>query len=132
VALVQPDPFETVSVLIADDDAVARGLLAALVEREPTLELAGVASNAAEAVALAGEALPDVALLDWSMPSGGGPLAARGIAERSADTRVVALSGFDRPEMAREMVAAGASRVLVKGEPHWRIISAIRAAAASR
>jgi DNA-binding NarL/FixJ family response regulator len=117
--------------MIADDDAVARSILVALVEREPTLELAGLASDANEAVAVASRSQPDVAILDWSMPAGGGPKAARGIAERSSTTRVVALSGFDKPEMARQMVEAGASRVLVKGDPVWRIVGAIRAAAAT-
>jgi DNA-binding NarL/FixJ family response regulator len=129
VALAQPQPTKTITVLIADDDAVARSILAALIEREPTFELAGVASDADEAVEVAKDSRPDVAVLDWSMPAGGGPEAARRIAKHSKRTRVVALSGFDRPEMAREMVAAGASRVLAKGEPVWRIVGAIRAAA---
>ena len=131
MALAQPRSVDTITVLIADDDAVARSVLVALVEREPTLELAGLASDAAEAIAMAGESRPDVALLDWSMPAGGGPEAARGIAGCSAATRVVALSGHDRPEMARQMVEAGATRVLVKGDPAWRIVGAIRAAAAA-
>lgn len=127
----QHAPSRVVSVLIADDDIVVRRVLAALIDKEPTLELAGVAHDAEDAIAGAGRSKPDVAMLDWHMPGGGGPEAARGIAESSPDTRIVAFSSFDKPEMARQMVDAGATRVLTKDAPSWRILGAIRAAASA-
>ena len=66
-----------VTLLIADDDALARALIEAIVERDRELELVGSAEDAEGAIALAGEHQPDVAVLDWVMPGSGGPVAAR-------------------------------------------------------
>ena len=77
MGLAQPKATDPVTVLIADDDAVARSVLVALVEGDPTLELAALANDAAEAIEAAERPQPDVAILDWSMPAGGGPEAAR-------------------------------------------------------
>ena len=62
-----------VKLLIADDDALARALIEAIVERDGELELIGSAEDADGSIELAGEHQPDVAVLDWVMPGGGGP-----------------------------------------------------------
>jgi EAL domain-containing protein (putative c-di-GMP-specific phosphodiesterase class I) len=91
-----------------------RSVLAAYLSLEPLFTLAGSASSADEAVALATETRPDVALVDVGMP-GGGQEAVRGILERSPQTRVVALSGSSDRGVVLEMVRAGATSYLVKG-----------------
>src|SRR6201999_813330 len=74
-----PYPLPMVRVLIADDDPVMRMLLAAVINNDPALELVAQAEDADEAIALATETTPDVALLDVEMPGGGGPRAAQEI-----------------------------------------------------
>jgi DNA-binding NarL/FixJ family response regulator len=111
--------------IIADDDALARALLEAIVERDGELELVGSAEDAHRAIELAWEHQPDVALLDWVMPGGGGPTAAREILVRSPETKIVALTtpGTLRAE------AAGALTSLLKGCPPEELLRTIRAAA---
>ena len=76
----------TVRVLIADDEPEVREILISVVDAAPGLELAGVAADAEKAVEVARVTRPDVALLDVSMPGGGGVRAALGIGWRSPRT----------------------------------------------
>jgi DNA-binding NarL/FixJ family response regulator len=70
--------------------------------------LIGTAGDADEAIAVAGDARPDVALVDVSMPAGGGARAAREIAVWSPDTPVFALSALEDRPTVLEMLRAGA------------------------
>jgi DNA-binding NarL/FixJ family response regulator len=115
--------------IIADDDALARALIEAIVERDAELELVGSAEDAERAIELAGEHQPDVAVLDWVMPGGGGPAAARGIRGRSPDTKIVALTPADAPDAEADSLRAGARTSLVKGCPPEELLRTIRAAA---
>jgi DNA-binding NarL/FixJ family response regulator len=115
--------------IIADDDALARALIEAIVERDDELELVGSAEDAERAIELAGEHQPDVAVLDWVMPGGGGPAAARGIRGRSPDTKIVALTSPDEQHAAAETLRAGARTTLVKGCPPEELLRTIRDAA---
>jgi len=119
------------TVMIADDDALARALIEAIVERDDELELVGCAEDAARAIELAGEHQPDIALLDWIMPGGGGAVAAREILLRSPDTKIVALTS---PGLADEAATlkAGARRTLPKGCAPDELLRTIRAAADTR
>lgn len=116
-------------VLLADDDPHVRSALADLIEAEPTMTLVGVAANAEQAVALAHEHAPDVAVLDVRMP-GGGHDAARNIRARSPRTRVVAFSAYGDQRAVVGMVASGATSYLVKGASGCEIVDTIRRAAA--
>jgi DNA-binding NarL/FixJ family response regulator len=111
--------------VIADEDALARALIEAIVERDRELELVGSAEDAERAIELAWEHQPDVAVLDWVMPGGGGEVAAREILLRSPDTKIVALT---MPETQTEDVAI-ARGVLAKGSAPDELLRAIRAAA---
>ena len=93
--------------IIADDDALARALIEAIVERDRELELVGSAEDAERAIELASEHQPDVAVLDWVMPGGGGEAAAREILRRSPDTKILALT---TPETRTVDVAVGPRR----------------------
>lgn len=118
-----------IRVLVADDDAPIRAALCSFIESEPGLELAGAARDAQEAVDLAMELRPDVAMLDVDMPAGGGARAAREIRLRVPGCRIVALSAADDRGTVLAMVEAGASGYLVKGGPIHEIGEALRRAA---
>jgi PAS domain S-box-containing protein len=92
------------------------------------MEVVGSASSADEAVAVAAETTPDIALVDVRMP-GGGSEAARAIRERSPGTRVLALSAYDDQATVLEMLGAGAVGYLVKGISPVEIVEAVRRAA---
>jgi EAL domain-containing protein (putative c-di-GMP-specific phosphodiesterase class I)/ActR/RegA family two-component response regulator len=115
-----------ISVLIADDEPALRGALVELLAHEDDVVLVGTAGDADEAIAIAGDSRPDVALVDVSMPAGGGARAAREIARCSPDTRVIALSAFEDRPTVLEMLRAGAVGYLVKGTTGDEIIGSIQ------
>lgn len=115
-------------VLIADDDAAFARILGQVVARDDSMDLVGAAADAEEAVALAAESRPDVAILDVNMPGGGGARAAREIGERSPRTRIVALSGGGGEEAVLEMLAAGAGGYVLKGGSARELHDAVLAA----
>ena len=117
---------EPIRVLIADDEPALRGALADLLAHEDDVVLIGAAGDADEAIAIAGDARPDVALVDVSMPAGGGPRAAREIARCSPGTRVIALSAFEDRPTVLEMLRAGAVGYLVKGTAGEEIVGSIQ------
>ena len=104
-----------IRVLIADDEPALRDAIASLLAHEDGLVLVGEAGDADQAIELAVARRPDVALVDVSMPAGGGPRAAREIIRVSPDTRVIALSAFEDRPTVLEMLRAGAVGYLVKG-----------------
>ena len=116
-----------ISVLIAEDDEAVRETLASVVRSESAFELAGTVADAAQAILVAAEAQPDVALVDVRMP-GGGASAARGIKLRSPHTVVLAFSAYDDALTRRTMEEAGAAGYLVKGSPVATIVASIRRA----
>ena len=117
-----------IRVLVADDDPLARELVAAIVSGDDSLELVAAAENAEGAVNLAAQHTPDVAVLDWVMPGGGGPQAARGIERVSPNTRIVALTASDSQEASLDMLRAGAQSFLVKGGPPGELVATIHRA----
>jgi EAL domain-containing protein (putative c-di-GMP-specific phosphodiesterase class I)/AmiR/NasT family two-component response regulator len=117
---------EPIRVLIADDEPALRVALADLLAQEDDVVVIGAAGDADEAIALAGHEHPDVALVDVSMPAGGGPHAAREIARCSPDTRVIALSAFEDRPTVLEMLRAGAVGYLVKGTASEEIVGSIQ------
>jgi EAL domain-containing protein (putative c-di-GMP-specific phosphodiesterase class I)/AmiR/NasT family two-component response regulator len=114
-----------VTVLIADDEPALRGALAELLAAEDGVVLIGTAGDADEAIQLADDARPDVALVDVKMPAGGGPRAAREIGRVSPRTRVIALSAFEDRPTVMEMLRAGAVGYLVKGTGAEDIVGSI-------
>ncbi len=118
--------MDPLRILIADDDSAMRLALGEIVTRDPSLELVGVARDAHEAIRLAEEAQPHVAVLDVTMPAGGGPRAAREIRRMSPATHVIALSGHQDHETVVEMLRAGATGYLVKPSSSAEVLVAIR------
>ena len=118
-----PDPIR---VLIADDHALfRRGLEMVLVE-EPDIELVGQASDGAEAVTRAGEALPDVVLMDIRMPKTSGIEAARAMKEAAPSAKIVMLTISDEEEDLFEAIRSGASGSLLKDIPLDEVAAAVR------
>jgi signal transduction histidine kinase len=115
-----------ITVLIAEDEPSVRAALADLITDEESLDLVGAARDAQEAIDLARQHRPDVALLDVKMPSGGGPRATREIRSASPATRVVALSAYEDRVSVLQMLRAGAAGYLVKGTSPAEIVEAIR------
>lgn len=115
-----------IRVLIADDDPIARTLVEAMIATDDGLELVGSASDAREAVELAERHRPDVAVLDWMMPGGGGPAAAQGIADASPATMITALTASNTAEASFDMGRAGAAGFLVKGSSAAEFVASIR------
>lgn len=118
-----------IRLLIADDDPGVRLVIAALAAREDGLELVGEAEDAKQAIELASHRRPDVVLLDFDMPGGGGVVAANGIRDANPTTRIVALSADDSAAAQYDMSRAGAVGYLVKGASEDEIARVIRSAA---
>lgn len=115
-----------ISVLIAEDEDVVREALVDLVSSDDRMEVVASAADADEAIRVAGETQPDVALVDVKMPGGGGPVAAREIRRCSPHTHVVALSAYEDRSTVLEMVRAGVVGYIVKGTPADEILGTIR------
>jgi DNA-binding NarL/FixJ family response regulator len=120
----RPDPIR---VLIVDDHALFRRGLEMVLAEEPGIELAGEASDGAEAVEKAGEALPDVVLMDIRMPRSSGIEACRAMKEIVPSTKIVMLTISDEEEDLFEAIRAGASGYLLKDIPYDEVADVVRA-----
>jgi PAS domain S-box-containing protein len=118
---------ESIRVLVAEDEEPLRNAVVDLIASEDGLEVVGSAGSADEAIELAGELSPDVAIIDVRMP-GGGPRAASGIRDRSPATHVVALSAYDDRATVLEMLRSGAVGYLLKGISGVELLEAIQRA----
>jgi DNA-binding NarL/FixJ family response regulator len=118
-----------IGVLIADDEAIVRDGLRAIIELEDDLEVVAEAADGAEAVELARSGAPDVALVDIRMPEVDGLEATRRLLALPVPPRVLVLTTFDRNEYVYEAMKAGASGFLLKDVRRGQLTDAIRAAA---
>lgn len=115
-----------IRLVIADDQALVRGALGALLDLEADLTVVGMASDGAEAVRRAEELQPDVCLMDIQMPGKDGVEATRRIRAASPGTRVLIVTTFARPGYLRAALDAGASGFLVKDTPAEQLAEAVR------
>ncbi len=116
----------TIRVLIAEDQTMVRGALAALLALEEDVEIVAEASRGDEVVPAALDALPDVALLDIEMPGGDGLSAAVALRERLPSCRVIILTTFGRTGYLRRAMESGAVGFLLKDAPASELATAIR------
>lgn len=119
-------------VLIADDHAIMRDGLRAILAREPDLEVVGEAVDGREAVERALALAPDVVLMDITMPRLNGLEATRRIREALPAVRVVGLSMHADASYVRAMFAAGADAYLLKNTAATELLLAVRAVAELR
>lgn len=115
-----------ITVAIADDQPLVRSGLRMILESEPDLEIAGEATNGAEAVALVMRTQPNVLLLDVEMPGVDGLEAMTQLAQAATTTRVVMLTTFDLDEYVYRAMRAGAAGFLLKDMPAEDIAAAVR------
>ncbi|HEX6616582.1 MAG TPA: response regulator transcription factor [Gemmatimonadales bacterium] len=117
---------EPIRVLVADDHAIVRTGIRHVLENAPGFTVVGEASNGAEALALAAEVRPDVAVLDISMPGISGLETAAALRRQSPGTRVLILSMYDNTEYVREALRAGVDGYLLKDSAAAELGEAIR------
>lgn len=117
---------QRIRLVIADDQALVRGALAALLELEGDLEIVGVAADGEQAVRSVAELRPDVCLMDIQMPDLDGIDATRRVRAANPGTRVLIVTTFARPGYLRAALDAGASGFIVKDTPAEQLADAVR------
>ena len=118
-----------IRIVFADDHAVVRDGLRTLFRSDPNFQIAGEASDGAQAVDLVTKLSPDVAVLDISMPRVTGIEATRIIKERVPTTKILILTIHEGEEFVYELIQAGANGYVLKNAEKKEICSAIRAVA---
>jgi DNA-binding NarL/FixJ family response regulator len=116
-----------IRVLVADDHAIVRTGIRHVLESEPGFEVVGEAASGAQAIERTASLLPDVVVLDISMPGESGLRVAEELRRQAPDTRVLILSMHDNTEYALESVRAGAHGYLLKDTAATELRGAIRA-----
>jgi len=119
-----------IRVLLADDHAVVRAGLKALVDGQPDLEVVAEAGDGPTALRLAAAAKPDVAVLDFAMPGLDGAETAERLRQVSPGTRSLALTVHEDRSYLKQVLQAGASGYVLKQSAAEELIHAIRAVAA--
>jgi DNA-binding NarL/FixJ family response regulator len=122
----------TITVLIADDQALIRSGLRAIIESEPGMAVVGEAGDGAEAVEAVRRLRPDVALMDIRMPRLDGVAATRALLRGTApvQTRILILTTFHIDDYVTEALRAGASGFLLKEATGDQMVEAIRVVSA--
>ncbi|RZQ60340.1 response regulator transcription factor [Amycolatopsis suaedae] len=115
-----------IRVLLADDQALVRGALAAMLGLEADIEVVAQVGSAAQVVPAARESTPDVALLDVQMPDGNGLDAAAQLRAALPECRVIICTTFGRPGYLARAMAAGAAGFVVKDSPPEQLVDAVR------
>lgn len=116
--------------MIAEDQALVRGALAALLGLEPDIDVVGEAQNGEEALELVKAHLPDVLVTDIEMPGRSGLDVAAAIREAKLRTRVVIVTTFARGGYLRRALEAGVGGYLLKDAPAAQLADGIRRVAA--
>jgi two-component system response regulator DesR len=120
----------TLRLLVADDQALVRSALAALLSLEPDFTVVAEVGRGDEVVAAAREHRPDVALLDIEMPGADGLSAAAELTAALPSCRVLVLTTFGRPGYLRRAMESGALGFVVKDAPAEQLADAVRRVAA--
>jgi two-component system response regulator DesR len=113
-----------IRVLLAEDQAMIREALAALLSFEEDIEVVAQVGSGDEVLAAALETRPDIALLDIEMPGKDGLEAAADL--KGTDTKVIILTTFGRPGFLRRAMESGVSGFLVKDSPADKLAATIR------
>ena len=119
-----------IRILLAEDQAMVRGALVALLSLEADMEIVAEVARGDEVVAAALAAKPDVALLDIEMPGCDGLTAAAQVHAQLPTCRILILTTFGRPGYLRRAMESGVVGFLLKDAPAAQLSSAIRRAMA--
>jgi DNA-binding NarL/FixJ family response regulator len=126
------DAKRDVRILLADDHDVVRQGLRRLLEEQARWTVCGEARNGREAVRLCQELMPDIAILDVSMPELNGLEATRQIRKVSPATEILVFTMHQSEQLVRDMLTAGARGYLLKSDAAANIVDAISSLAAHR
>ncbi len=116
---------DKIQIVIVDDHPLFRDGVVQTLQAEPDIEIIGQATTAAEAVRLAGELLPDVILLDITIP-GCGLNAARTITATSPVTKIIMLTASEAEEDVLAALKAGARGYILKGVSGRELVKIVR------
>ncbi|MDQ6660503.1 MAG: response regulator transcription factor [Chloroflexota bacterium] len=119
-----------IRVLLAEDQAMVRGALAALLSLEDDIEIVAEVGRGDEVVVVACATHPDVALLDIEMPGCDGITAAAALHAQLPSCRILILTTFGRPGYLRQAMESGVVGFLLKDAPSTQLATAIRRAIA--
>lgn len=119
-----------IRVLIAEDQSMVRGALAALLAMEDDIDVVPEVARGDEVVPAALQAHPDVALLDIEMPGIDGLAAAANLHQKLPSCRILVLTTFGRPGYLRRATESGATGFVIKDAPAEQLAVAIRRVAA--
>jgi len=116
-----------ITVVIADDHAVLRGGLKALLDAQPDMRVIGEASDGHEAIAKCGQVHPDIALMDITMPGLTGIEATKEIKKTNPSVKILVLTMHDDTHYLRQVINAGADGFIPKKAADTELLAAIRA-----
>jgi two-component system, NarL family, response regulator NreC len=122
-------PGDIIRVVLADDHAIVRAGLRAVLGAAKDISVVGEATTGREAVALVERLTPDVLVTDLSMPDMDGAAAMKEIAQKGLSTRVLVLTMHAEEEFLIPLLEAGASGYLVKSVVDKELVNAVRAIA---
>jgi NarL family two-component system response regulator LiaR len=121
-----------IRVMLVDDHAMVRRGLATFLKVYDDLQLAGEAENGKAAIQLCAEVMPDVILMDMSMPVMDGATAIHAIRQQYPKIQIIALTSFKEGQVIKKALEAGAIGYLLKDVSADDLVWAIRAAHAGR
>ncbi len=121
-----PAPAEKITIIIVDDHAIVRQGLRTYLQLQPDIEVVAEAANGKEALALVGDKLPDIVLMDLVMPVMDGVETTRAVRSLSPNTRVIVLTSFSEDEKVFASIKAGAQGYLMKDVHPSDLVQAIR------
>ena len=113
---------QPITVLLVEDHLILAESFAALLNRDPLIQVVGIASTASDAVTLARRHEPDVVLMDVRLPDGSGVDAALKIRSTNKGTAFIFLTAYDSVEALGQAVEAGAAAFLPKSEASDTVI----------
>ncbi len=117
---------QPIRLLIADDHAIVREGLVAMLAVKPGIEIVAQAADGYEAAELAAQTMPDVILMDVKMPRLDGVEATKRIVAENPDARILMLSSFTDDALIVESVQAGAQGYMLKDDSVDHLVTAIR------
>ena len=118
-----------IRVVLAEDHHVVRAAFAALLAKEPDIEVVGEVGNTADLLQTITELQPDVLLLDAHMPGGKVITAAKELRKQCPKVQILVLSAYERSEYIVGLVRAGAAGYVLKHDSSDMLVTAVRAVA---
>jgi DNA-binding NarL/FixJ family response regulator len=118
----------TTKIIVVDDHHLFRAGVVEMLTTVPDFEVVAEGGSGVEAITLAHERQPDVAVLDLEMPGPGVKVMVRRVLDASPGTRIVILTMHDDPNVVRDLLDAGASGYLLKTAGRSELIAAIKSA----